>query len=37
MNVDAMGLEELRQRLLEAVGNLLAIYSGEFDALLLSD
>jgi signal transduction histidine kinase/CheY-like chemotaxis protein len=37
MNVDAMGLEELRQRLLEAEGNLHAIYSGEIDALLLSD
>ncbi|HEU4589764.1 MAG TPA: ATP-binding protein [Steroidobacteraceae bacterium] len=37
MNVDAMGLEELRQRLLEAEGNLQAIYSGEIDALLLSD
>jgi signal transduction histidine kinase/CheY-like chemotaxis protein len=37
MNVDAMGLEELRQRLLEAEGNLHAIYSGEIDALLLAD
>jgi PAS domain-containing protein len=37
LNVDAMGLEELRQRLLEAEGNLQAIYSGEIDALLLSD
>ena len=37
MNVDDMGLEELRQRLLEAEGNLHAIYSGEIDALLLAD
>ena len=37
MNVDAMEIEELRQRLLEAEGNLQAIYSGEIDALLLSD
>jgi signal transduction histidine kinase/CheY-like chemotaxis protein len=32
-----MDIEELRQRLLEAEGNLHAIYSGEIDALLLSD
>src|SRR5215467_11418329 len=32
-----MSLEECRQRLLEAEGNLHAIYSGEIDALLLSD
>src|SRR6187200_1013721 len=37
MNVDGMDIEELRQRLLEAEGNLHAIYSGEIDALLLSD
>ena len=37
MNVDDMSIEELRQRLLEAEGNLHAIYSGEIDALLLSD
>ena len=32
-----MDIEELRQRLSEAEGNLHAIYSGEIDALLLSD
>ncbi|HET7812234.1 MAG TPA: ATP-binding protein [Steroidobacteraceae bacterium] len=37
MNVDDMDIEELRQRLQEAEGNLQAIYSGEIDALLLSD
>jgi signal transduction histidine kinase/CheY-like chemotaxis protein len=37
VNVDIMEVEELRQRLLEAEGNLHAIYSGEIDALLLSD
>jgi PAS domain S-box-containing protein len=37
MNVDEMSVEELRQRLLEAEGNLRAIYRGEIDALLLSD
>src|SRR4029079_3406492 len=37
MNVDDMDIEELRQRLSEAEGNLQAIYSGEIDALLLSD
>ncbi len=37
MNVDDMDLEELRQRLSEAEGNLHAIYSGEIDALLLAD
>jgi signal transduction histidine kinase/CheY-like chemotaxis protein len=37
LNVDGMDIEELRQRLLEAEGNLQAIYSGEIDALLLSD
>jgi signal transduction histidine kinase len=37
VNVDNMEIEELRQRLLEAEGNLQAIYSGEIDALLLAD
>jgi two-component system, sensor histidine kinase len=37
VNVDGMDIEELRQRLLEAEGNLHAIYSGEIDALLLDD
>jgi signal transduction histidine kinase/CheY-like chemotaxis protein len=37
VNVDDMDIEELRQRLMEAEGNLHAIYSGEIDALLLSD
>src|ERR1041384_1912169 len=37
MNVDAMDIEELRQRLSEAENNLMAIYSGEIDALLLAD
>jgi two-component system, sensor histidine kinase len=37
MNVDDMDIEELRQRLIEAEGNLHAIYSGEIDALLLAD
>jgi signal transduction histidine kinase/CheY-like chemotaxis protein len=37
MNVEHMNVEDLRQRLLEAEGNLHAIYSGEIDALLLSD
>jgi signal transduction histidine kinase/CheY-like chemotaxis protein len=37
VNVDDMSLEELRERLAEAEGNLQAIYSGEIDALLLSD
>src|ERR1041385_3695592 len=32
-----MDVEELRQRLMEAEGNLYAIYSGEIDALLLAD
>ena len=32
-----MDIEELRQRLSEAEGNLHAIFSGEIDALLLSD
>jgi signal transduction histidine kinase/CheY-like chemotaxis protein len=37
VNVDDMNIEELRLRLMEAEGNLHAIYSGEIDALLLSD
>lgn len=37
MNVDDLTIEELRERLLEAEGNLQAIYSGEIDALLLAD
>jgi signal transduction histidine kinase/CheY-like chemotaxis protein len=37
VNVDAMDIEELRTRLAEAEGNLQAIYSGEIDALLLTD
>src|SRR6185295_9160858 len=37
MNVDDMDIEELRERLSEAEGNLQAIYSGEIDALLLAD
>jgi signal transduction histidine kinase/CheY-like chemotaxis protein len=37
MNVDQLTIEELRDRLLEAEGNLQAIYSGEIDALLLTD
>src|SRR3954466_860517 len=37
MNVDDMDVEELRERLSEAEGNLHAIYSGEIDALLLAD
>jgi signal transduction histidine kinase/CheY-like chemotaxis protein len=37
MNIDELNLEELRERLLEAEGNLQAIYSGEIDALLLAD
>ena len=37
MSVDELDVEELRQRLIEAEGNLHAIYSGEIDALLLAD
>jgi len=37
VNVDDMDVEELRQRLIEAEGNLHAIYHGEIDALLLAD
>ncbi|MBC7975856.1 MAG: PAS domain-containing protein, partial [Myxococcales bacterium] len=36
-HVDSLDLDELRARLTEAEGNLQAIYSGEIDALLLSD
>ncbi len=36
-NIESMDVEELRARLAEAEGNLLAIYSGEIDALLLND
>ena len=36
MNIDELSVEELRQRLMEAEGNLQAIYSGEIDALLLA-
>src|SRR6187551_992384 len=37
MDIDNLSIEELRERLLEAEGNLQAIYSGEIDALLLAD
>jgi PAS domain S-box-containing protein len=37
LNVDDMDIEALRERLIEAEGNLQAIYSGEIDALLLAD
>ncbi len=37
MNIDDLGIEELRTRLIEAESNLHAIYSGEIDALLLAD
>jgi two-component system, sensor histidine kinase len=37
MNIDDLEIEELRTRLLEAESNLHAIYSGEIDALLLTD
>jgi signal transduction histidine kinase/CheY-like chemotaxis protein len=36
-HIDDLDLEELRARLAEAEGNLHAIYSGEVDALLLTD
>jgi len=36
-DLDELGVEELRTRLSEAEANLLAIYSGEIDALLLAD
>lgn len=37
MKEDDFEIEELRARLVEAEGNLQAIYSGEIDALLLAD
>ena len=37
MNIDDLDIDELRTRLAEAENNLLAIYSGEIDALLLAD
>ena len=37
MDIEDLTIEELRERLLEAEGNLQAIYSGEIDALLLAD
>ena len=37
MSIDDMNIDELRARLAEAEGNLQAIYSGEIDALLLTD
>lgn len=36
-DIDELGVEELRARLSEAENNLLAIYSGQIDALLLED
>ena len=36
-DLEQLGVEELRARLSEAENNLLAIYSGEIDALLLAD
>jgi signal transduction histidine kinase/ActR/RegA family two-component response regulator len=36
-DIEELGIEELRARLAEAESNLLAIYSGEIDALLLAD
>jgi signal transduction histidine kinase/CheY-like chemotaxis protein len=36
-DIDELGVEELRARLSEAENNLMAIYSGEIDALLLAD
>lgn len=36
-DIDQLGIEELRTRLSEAENNLLAIYRGEIDALLLAD
>jgi PAS domain-containing protein len=36
-DLDQLGVEELRTRLSEAEHNLMAIYSGEIDALLLAD
>jgi signal transduction histidine kinase/CheY-like chemotaxis protein len=37
VDIDELSLEELRTRLSEAEQNLMAIYSGEIDALLLAD
>jgi len=37
VNIEELDVEELRTRLAEAESNLHAIYSGEIDALLLSD
>jgi two-component system, sensor histidine kinase len=37
VNIDELDMEALRERLEEAEANLRAIYSGEIDALLLSD
>src|SRR5689334_5517174 len=36
-DIEELGVEELRARLSEAENNLMAIYSGEIDALLLKD
>jgi signal transduction histidine kinase/CheY-like chemotaxis protein len=36
-DLEELGIEELRTRLSEAENNLMAIYSGEIDALLLAD
>jgi PAS domain S-box-containing protein len=36
-NIEDLDVEELRTRLIDAEGNLQAIYSGEIDALLLAD
>jgi signal transduction histidine kinase/ActR/RegA family two-component response regulator len=36
-DLEELGVEELRSRLSEAENNLMAIYSGEIDALLLAD
>ena len=36
-DLEELGVEELRARLSEAENNLMAIYSGEIDALLLTD
>src|SRR5690349_9564834 len=36
-DIEELGVEELRARLSEAENNLLAIYSGQIDALLLED
>ena len=36
-DIDELNIEELRTRLSEAEHNLMAIYSGEIDALMLTD